>query len=81
MRLPRDLGGIELAKKLEKNGYQITRQTGSHFRLTTQMKGEHHITIPQHKEIRVGTLKAILVDVADHIGIDQQELMETLFGR
>ena len=80
MRLPRDLGCIELAKKLEKYGYQITRQTGSHIRLTTQVKGEHHITIPQHKEIRVGTLKAILVDVADHFGIDQQELMDTLFG-
>ena len=35
MRLPRDLSGIELDVKLEKYGYQITRQTGSHMRLTT----------------------------------------------
>ncbi len=33
MRLPRDLGGQELAHRLEKFGYHITRQTGSHLRL------------------------------------------------
>jgi len=81
MRLPRDLSGIELAKKLEHYGYRITRQTGSHMRLTTQMNGEHNITIPQHKELRVGTLKAILLDAADHLGIDQQELMRVLFEK
>lgn len=81
MRLPRDLSGIELAKKLEHYGYRITRQTGSHMRLTTLMNGEHNITIPQHKELRVGTLKAILLDVADHLGIDQQELMRVLFEK
>ena len=80
MRLPRDLGGIELAKKLERYGYRITRQTGSHIRLTTQLNGEHHVTIPQHKELRVGTIKAILVVVADHFSVDHQELMEILFG-
>lgn len=42
MKLPRDIGGMELAKKLQRFGYQITRQTGSHIRLTTQQKGEHH---------------------------------------
>jgi predicted RNA binding protein YcfA (HicA-like mRNA interferase family) len=36
MKLPRDITGIELAKRLEILGYQITRQTGSHLRLTTQ---------------------------------------------
>jgi predicted RNA binding protein YcfA (HicA-like mRNA interferase family) len=56
MRLPRDICGIDLATKLEIYGYQITRQTGSHFRLTTFQKGEHHITVPNHKELRVGLL-------------------------
>jgi len=46
MKLPRDLGGEELAKILGKYGYQITRQTGSHIRLTTVFKGQHHMTIP-----------------------------------
>ena len=42
MRLPRDVGGMDLAKKLQRFGYQVTRQTGSHVRLTTQQNGEHH---------------------------------------
>ena len=35
MRLPRDLAGLELVKLLRGMGYEVTRQTGSHMRLTT----------------------------------------------
>jgi predicted RNA binding protein YcfA (HicA-like mRNA interferase family) len=45
MKLPREISGEELARRLEKYGYQITRQTGSHMPLTTTLQGEHHITI------------------------------------
>lgn len=45
MKLPRDVSGRELAKAAGILGYQITRQTGSHIRLTTTRNGEHHITI------------------------------------
>ncbi len=48
MRLPRDVSGEDLASHLRKYDYEITRQTGSHLRLTTYRKGEHHITIPFH---------------------------------
>lgn len=58
MKLPRDIGGQELAKLLGKYGYSVTRQTGSHIRLTTPENGEHHITIPAHPELRIGTLNA-----------------------
>jgi predicted RNA binding protein YcfA (HicA-like mRNA interferase family) len=34
MKLPRDLSGAELAKALAQLGYRVTRQTGSHLRLT-----------------------------------------------
>jgi len=60
MKLPRDLAGKELCKKLQKFGHDITRQTGSHLRLTTHKSGEHHITIPNHKSLRIGTLSFIL---------------------
>jgi len=80
MRLPRDISGVELAKRMEKYGYRITRQTGSHMRLTTQSNGEHHITIPNRKELRVGTLHAILKDVADHLGLDHEVLLIAMFG-
>jgi predicted RNA binding protein YcfA (HicA-like mRNA interferase family) len=81
MRLPRDVSGSELARKLEKYGYRVTRQTGSHLRLTTFEKGEYHITIPQHRDLRVGLLGSILSDVADHLGISRDELTESLFGK
>jgi predicted RNA binding protein YcfA (HicA-like mRNA interferase family) len=79
MRIPRDISGIDLAKKLIKYGYTITRQTGSHIRLTTYQNGEHHITIPQHKDLRVGTLNAILSDIADHFSISRDDLINYLF--
>jgi predicted RNA binding protein YcfA (HicA-like mRNA interferase family) len=81
MRLPRDLGGIELAELLNQYGYRITRQSGSHLRLTTQLNGEHHVTIPKHADLRVGTLSAILTDIADHLNIPRDELIAKLFGK
>lgn len=41
MKLPRNLTGLALVKNLEVLGYQITRQTGSHIRLSTLQNGEH----------------------------------------
>lgn len=80
MRMPRDLSGIELAKLLNKFGYTIIRQTGSHLRLTTQQNGEHSLTVPAHNSLRVGTLSAILVDIANHFGLTKEELMQSLFN-
>jgi predicted RNA binding protein YcfA (HicA-like mRNA interferase family) len=48
VRLPRDVSGDDLAKALGELGYRVTRQTGSHFRLTTLEGGEHHVTVPRH---------------------------------
>lgn len=39
MRIPRDVGGDDLAKLLTRYGYEVTRQTGSHLRLTTTTRG------------------------------------------
>ena len=79
MKIPRDIGGKELAKSLKKYGYKISRQTGSHIRLTTPLKGEHHITIPGHKPLRVGTLNNILTDIAKHLEREKQILIKELF--
>jgi predicted RNA binding protein YcfA (HicA-like mRNA interferase family) len=80
MRLPRDLSGSDLAQSLRKLGYSITRQTGSHLRLTTHEHGEHHLTVPQHSPLRIGTLSAILADVATHFEISREQLLDKLFG-
>ena len=80
MKLPRDLSGADLAKALEKLGYVVTRQKSSHIRMSTQQNGEHHVTVPDHDPVKVGTLADILKDVADHFGLQRDELLDRLFG-
>ena len=80
MRLPRDVSGASLAARLESLGYRVTRQKGSHTRLTTLKNGEHHLTIPNHDPLRLGTLSGILKAVAEHAGLSKEEVTETLFG-
>ena len=79
MKLPRDLSSDELVKALARLGYVVDHQTGSHIRLTTQRNGEHHVTIPAHDPIKIGTLSAILRDVATHASLSRDELLEILF--
>jgi len=65
---------------LRKFGYEITRQTGSHIRLTSTIKGfEQHVTVPAHKSLKIGTLSAILSAVADYLKIDRDTLAANLF--
>ncbi|MCK9424956.1 MAG: type II toxin-antitoxin system HicA family toxin [Ignavibacteriaceae bacterium] len=78
MKLPRDFNATQLIKLLSKTGYEISRQSGSHIRLTTSMNGEHHITIPNHNPIKIGTLNSILKDIADHFQITKEELLKRL---
>ena len=74
------MGGEELAALLGKYDYKITRQTGSHIRLTSASKGfEHHITIPRHKPLRVGTLSSIVNEIAAYLEIERQKLVKELF--
>jgi len=80
MKLPRDLSGVELARALERIGYRVTRQTGSHLRLSTDSPSQHHITIPAHDPLKVGTLASILADVAAHLKLDREELLRRLFS-
>jgi predicted RNA binding protein YcfA (HicA-like mRNA interferase family) len=81
LRLPRDLSGHHLARLLRRHGYEITRQTGSHLRLTSRIKGaEHHITITAHEALKVRTLSAILADVAAYPEITRTALIEGLFS-
>ncbi len=79
MRIPRDLNGTDLANQLRQFGYSITRQSGSHMRLTRIDAGrEQHLTIPAHKPLRVGTLRQILKDVADQTHQTLEVVLEAL---
>lgn len=81
MKIPRDVSGAELARLLQKYGYQITRQSGSPMRLTSTTKGsQHHVTIPAHDPLRVGTLSQILSDVCSYLELSKEELIRRIFG-
>jgi len=79
VKIPRDISGQDLIRYLKKLGYVPTRQSGSHIRLTTQEKGEHHITIPNHNPIKIGTLSAILSDIGEHFGKTKDEIIRAIF--
>ena len=80
MKVPRDISGLEFAGKLDKYGYRVTRQAGSHMRLTTTFKGtEHHITIPAHDFLKIGTFNSILDSLAAYLELDKETLIEELF--
>lgn len=62
-----------MAKILATYGYSVTRQIGSHLRLTSTFKGpQHHVTISRHTPLKIGTMNSILKDVAGYIEIDRQ---------
>lgn len=78
MKIPRDVDPQELVKALGRLGYVATRQTGSHIRITTQQHGEHHEVIPNHKPLKLGTLKSILSSIAGHHSISITDLIDML---
>ncbi len=52
------ISGKEAVKRLTKFGYVVVRQKGSHVRLHS--KGRRSITIPLHKELKLGLLKHLI---------------------
>jgi predicted RNA binding protein YcfA (HicA-like mRNA interferase family) len=79
MKLPRNVSAQNLVKASKKLGYEVTRQTGSHLRLTTLQNGQHHITIPNHDPLKIGTLSAILSDIAVHFNMSKEQIIQAIF--
>jgi len=65
---------------LRQYGYVVTRQTGSHIRLKSSLRGtDHHVTIPAHHTLKLGTLNAIISGVATYLKVDRARLLQELF--
>ncbi len=55
--------GADAIKKLEKLGYTVTRQKGSHVRLNHSTdSNKKPLTVPLHTELKTGLLNQILKD-------------------
>lgn len=80
MRIPRDMDAATLCKSLARMGYVITRQTGSHLRLTIEQPDQHHLTVPNHSPIKIGTLNAILTEVGRQLGLPREEILRRLLS-
>jgi len=57
--LPR-VSGRDVVKALRVVGYEQDRQRGSHIILRQKVYPHRRITVPDHKEIAKGTLRAII---------------------
>lgn len=68
------ISGIDSAKALAKIGYEIDHQTGSHLILRHKDPPHRRLTIPKHKEIAKGTLRAII----KQSGLTKEEFLELL---
>ena len=82
MKLPRGLSGNEVARLLARHyGYRTVRTRGSHMTVSLTVGADtHSVTVPRHRDVRVGTLDAIAGDVARFLGLSKREVRETLFG-
>jgi predicted RNA binding protein YcfA (HicA-like mRNA interferase family) len=78
VKIPRDCKGAELVRALRRLGYETQRQTGSHIQVTTHRRGEHHVSVPNHRPLKVGLLHGVLKDVAEHHGMTVEELVREL---
>jgi len=78
MKLPRDIRAETLIRALQKLDYEPIRQTGSHIRIRTLRRGEHHETIPCHTPLKTGTLNIILKNIAEHHGLSRDEPLRML---
>ncbi len=78
MKLPRDVDGPRLVRALQALEYRVTRQSGSHIRITTQRDGENHEVVPHHHPIKTGTLASILKRIAAHHGMTVDGLLKLL---
>ena len=72
-RLP-IVSGRDLVRALEKTGYVIDRQKGSHIVLRQTEAPFRRVTVPDHKEVAKGTLRSIL----RHTGLTTDELVGLL---
>ena len=63
---------MDLARRLTAYGYRTTPQTGS--------PSQHHITVPAHDPVKIGTRSSMLTDVAAPARVNIEVVKQTLFG-
>lgn len=70
--LPR-VSGAEAVRALERLGFSVARQRGSHIVLR---RGAAGCVVPNHRELKVGTLSGVLKQA----GLTAEEFIDALEG-
>ncbi len=78
MKLPRGVSADRVIRALERLGYRVIRQKGSHVRLRYAGPPVHMITVPLHASLKTGTLHSILTEAAQIRSIAIEALVEML---
>ena len=68
-----NISGKEAAKAFEKAGWRALGQVGSHL-VMVKPGVRVNLSIPQHKELSVGTLRALI----HHAGLTVEQFLELL---
>ena len=66
--------GLKIVKVLVKIGYEVDHQTGSHLILRHKEEPHRRLTVPNHREVAKGTLRAII----KQSGLTVEELIKLL---
>jgi predicted RNA binding protein YcfA (HicA-like mRNA interferase family) len=78
MKLPRGVSGPRLVKALEKLGYEVVRQKGSHVRLRHDGPPQHSISVPMHDQLKTGTLGGIVAEVSAMRSVSSETIIGLL---
>lgn len=57
--------------------YTKVNQVGSHIILQTENPRHHRVAVPDHKPLRIGTLNALLCEVAVAKGVTREDILVT----
>lgn len=68
------ISGKDLVKAFVKLSYEVDHQTGSHIILRHKEPPHRRLTIPNHKEISKGTLRAIIRQA----GLSREEFFDII---
>jgi predicted RNA binding protein YcfA (HicA-like mRNA interferase family) len=67
------ISGREAVRALGKAGYELDRQRGSHMVLRQVQSPHRRLTIPDHKELKKGTVRALIrqagLSVEEFVGL------------
>jgi predicted RNA binding protein YcfA (HicA-like mRNA interferase family) len=78
MKAPHGVPADRLIRALERLGYEVIRQRGSHVRLRNEGPPVRTITVPLHNPLKTGTLHGILSEVAQMRSITVESIIEVL---